>query len=266
MQHFFFMSSIPRSGSTVLAAILNQNPNLFVTPTSPLLDLMTKVEGSWKSIPQTSAWYDPQQKINVCRGIFRSIYEHIPRPYVIDKHRAWIKNIPTLNMMLGYPAKFIFTVRDLDEVTASYMILVNRARESGRDNFIDARLRELGLEPTVSNSVDVILGTLEEHFRDLHMAMHSHREQIHLIEYNDLLSKPEHVVQSVYQFLQIPPHAHEFQQIQPLIEEDDTFWGLDGLHKIRPELKRASPRPAEVLGEPVSERVRAMRAEFWRQP
>lgn len=264
-QHFFFLSSIPRSGSTLLGAILNQNPSLFVTPTSPLLDLLNHSEMAWKQITQAKTWADPQQKINTSRGIMRSIYEHIPRPMIIDKHRGWIKNISALQMILGYPPKILFTVRDLAEVVSSYMILVNRARENGQPNFIDDRLRAQNLAPTNYNSTQVIVETVSEHFQDLRFALEKFPDCVHLIEYRDLMAEPDRVIDRLYGFLGLAPFFHEFDNIKPIIEEDDTFWGLQGLHSIRPQLKRVSPHPAEIVGEQAFESIRALRAEFWRE-
>ncbi len=263
-QHFFFLSSIPRSGSTLLGAILNQNPALFVTPTSPLLDLLNHTEESFKKITQVHAWSDPMQKINVCRGMFHSIYQHIPRPIVIDKHRGWIKNVPTLNMILGYPPKFIYPVRDLAEVVASFLILVQRAREKEQANFVDRELAERRLPHTLANSCQVIVDNVKEHFESFRFALERCPELIHVVEYNDLMREPDRVIDGIYGFLGLAPYFHEFDNIQPMIEEDDQFWGLEGLHTIRPQLKRTSPHPAEVIGEQSYESIRAMRAEFWR--
>lgn len=258
------MPSIPRSGSTLLGAILNQNPSLFVTPTSPLLDLLNNTEQSFAQITQARAWSDPEQKLNVCRGIFESIYRHIPRPVVIDKHRAWIKNVEALQMILGYPPKFIYPVRDLAEVVASFLTLVKRAREKGQANFVDRMLAERGLAIDDYNSSQAIVESVREHFDDLHMALKRWPNLIHLVEYRDLVQQPDRVVDGIYDFLGMAPFFHEFDRIQPMIEEDDRFWGLEGLHAIRPQLQRTSKDPVDVIGERAYDSIRSLNAEFWR--
>ena len=37
---YFFLSGLPRSGISLLGAILNQNPDIYVGATSPVLNLM----------------------------------------------------------------------------------------------------------------------------------------------------------------------------------------------------------------------------------
>ena len=48
MKTYYFMSGLPRSGSTVLASILNQNPAVYVTPTSPMLNVAVKMQEAWR--------------------------------------------------------------------------------------------------------------------------------------------------------------------------------------------------------------------------
>jgi sulfotransferase len=48
MKQFYFLSGLPRSGSTVLAAILNQHPDMHTSSTSGLLDMMFGTFQAWK--------------------------------------------------------------------------------------------------------------------------------------------------------------------------------------------------------------------------
>jgi hypothetical protein len=48
----FFLSGLLRSGSTLLAAILNQNPYLQVSATSNLDGLMDSLVAAWESSPK----------------------------------------------------------------------------------------------------------------------------------------------------------------------------------------------------------------------
>lgn len=251
------MSGIPRSGSTVLAAILSQNPRVFVTPTSPLLDLLNHVEAAWPKIVQTGSWKDPQQKLNVSRGIIGSIYTHIPRSVIVDKHRAWIKNISGLKQVMGESPKILCTVRDLSEVTASYMRLILAAREKGQDNFVDSALRERGLRPSIENSVQIVLENTIEHLENIRNALNGDdRASIHVVHYNALLARPESVIEGIYDFLGLPPYFHEYDRIETLVDEDDRHWGLENLHRVQPKLKRYSDTAENLLGPEICARIR----------
>ena len=41
---YYFMAGLPRSGSTLLSSILNQNPKLYSGPSSPVLSTMYVIE------------------------------------------------------------------------------------------------------------------------------------------------------------------------------------------------------------------------------
>ena len=43
----YFLSGLPRSGSTLLANILAQHPEIYVTPTSGIVDMLVNVRNHW---------------------------------------------------------------------------------------------------------------------------------------------------------------------------------------------------------------------------
>ena len=44
---FYFMAGLPRSGSTLLSSILNQNPRFYSGPSSPVLGAMYALEANF---------------------------------------------------------------------------------------------------------------------------------------------------------------------------------------------------------------------------
>ena len=56
-----FLSGLPRSGSTVLAAILNQNPEVQVSTTSGLVHALTGLAETWHREPMLKD-NDPEMK------------------------------------------------------------------------------------------------------------------------------------------------------------------------------------------------------------
>ena len=51
MKSLHFLSGLPRSGSTVLAALLNQHPQIKATSTSGLIGIMGAVCAAWEGSP-----------------------------------------------------------------------------------------------------------------------------------------------------------------------------------------------------------------------
>jgi sulfotransferase len=71
-----FMSGVPRSGSTVLAAILNQNKQTHVSTTSGLVFALDGMANTWASTGLLRA-DEKNHKILVdsMRGVIESFYE-----------------------------------------------------------------------------------------------------------------------------------------------------------------------------------------------
>jgi hypothetical protein len=52
MEKLFFQSSLPRAGSTLLQNILAQNPSIYATPTSGVLELIFAARGNYTNSPE----------------------------------------------------------------------------------------------------------------------------------------------------------------------------------------------------------------------
>ena len=65
---FHFISGLPRSGSTLLAAILNQNPRFRAGMTSPLADIMGVVMAEASSKNDFSFDVSDDQRVAMLRG------------------------------------------------------------------------------------------------------------------------------------------------------------------------------------------------------
>src|SRR5438874_8813939 len=68
VRKFHFISGLPRSGSTLLAAILNQNPRFRAGMTSPLADIMGVVIAEASSKNDFSFDVSDDQRVAMLRG------------------------------------------------------------------------------------------------------------------------------------------------------------------------------------------------------
>ena len=55
MEKIFFQSSLPRAGSTILQNILAQNPEIYATPTSGVLELVYAARANYTNSPEFKA-------------------------------------------------------------------------------------------------------------------------------------------------------------------------------------------------------------------
>ncbi len=69
-----FISGLPRSGSTLLAALLRQNPALHAHITSPVGSMVGALLADMSAGNETSVFIDDAQRTAVLRGLFENYY------------------------------------------------------------------------------------------------------------------------------------------------------------------------------------------------
>src|SRR5215475_5185265 len=110
---FHFISGLPRSGSTLLAAILNQNPRFRAGMTSPLADIMGVVMAEASSKNDFSFDVSDEQRVAMLRGLVENFYAGQKDAGVIfDTSRLWCSRMLLLQTLFP-DAKVIACVRQL---------------------------------------------------------------------------------------------------------------------------------------------------------
>lgn len=274
---FYYLAGLPRTGSTVLGEILNQNDNLHVSPASPLSEIVGEVLNKWRANTVTlKAYKHPEQLPNVWRGIRDGMYLHRKESYIIDKSWAWHTNdaIESTREILGEEMKIICTVDNIADCLASFIMLIRSNPDS--DSFIDEYLRgqrrELSdenrcaamMDPNIPTSVGWCYENLKKTWAG------NNRKNLLLIERSDLVGHPQAILDKIYDFLGCPEIAswgdnksHYFDRIEKEITEDDGgAYGIPNLHRLSPKLRDRQWRAKEVLGNRLFFKYKRM--EFWR--
>lgn len=248
MKNLYFLSGLPRSGSTLLGSIISQHSLIQATPTSPLADLLCWIDDGFSKLDLQYTYDKEQITYNTYNSILYNFYNHIEKPYILDKHRGWTKNVPSIERFLHQKPKIIATTRTIPEVLASYVILIEK---NGTDNFVDAHLRNEGKPITTDNRIECLWRNYVcDPYQSLVYGLTHNSQNIHLVDYNNLIQDPEKELNQIYEFLKIEPHKHDFSSILNTCKEDkDDAWGIENLHNIRPKLQRTSPPAVEIIGE-----------------
>ena len=76
MKEFFFISGLPRSGSTLLSAILRQNPEFYADISSPVQGLVAStinvITGS-----ESNHLIDEDRRKHIIKSIFNAFYDAV---------------------------------------------------------------------------------------------------------------------------------------------------------------------------------------------
>lgn len=233
-----FLSGLPRSGSTVLAAILNQNPQVFVSTTSGLSTALNSLANTWHQEPLLEKNDKDKNKLaNAMRGLINSYYDKMTqKPNVIDKARIWPLPVilSSMTQVLGRKPRIIATVRSVPDCMASF---VRVAKPESLDDFI---CKKGGLKGHLKHSYEVLQAGYE-----------ADPSCFLFVEYEDLLNDPYKQLKRIHEFLKFEPYDYNFEHIDAstVKEDDEELYGLPGLHDIKPKLERQHKQtPQEVLG------------------
>jgi sulfotransferase len=254
------MSGLPRSGSTVLASILNQNPSVYVTPTSPMLNVAVKMQESWREDPTVKANYFEEQARNLTKAILPAFWQHRSEPIIIDKGRGWAKNMPTVNALFGEKIKVVVVERDLPSIMASWLTIIRRQPNC----YLDQEIIKKGFQPTDENRMaEMWFNMVKDCMEGTQQIKKDVPDQIILVNYDDIVTDPRHEIERIEQFLDLPTYQYDFDNIQSDTTDDDMLaWGFEGLHTIRPKLEKTSKDPREVLGEELYNRFVEIEKEY----
>lgn len=255
-KRIFFNSSMPRSGSTLLQNILGNNPNIYATPTSGLLELLHFGKKIYSQSATFKALDETEMKsafLHYCyyglQGFFEGLTE---KPIVIDKNRGWAVNRPFLEAFYPEP-KIICMVRDLREIVSSMEHNFRKNPEKW-DKSVDNELYTVGDRVTIfmhpqSKPVGNTLKNLREVFD------RGYDDKILFIRFEDLCGSPQKELDKIHEYLQIPNFKYDFSNINQVTFEDDKFHGKYGVHTISKNVKPVKPKAKEMLGEAICDQL-----------
>ena len=87
-------------------------------------------------------------------------------------------------------------------------------------------------------------------------------QYIHFIQYDDLVSDPKRVMQSIHSYLRLKPFEYDFENIvQKDREKDKEVYGLPTMHEVRQKVEKKSKHYSEVLSEEVINKYKDL--DFW---
>ena len=141
---FYFDCGLPRSGSTLLTALLNQNPDIHAGVLSPVFELMYYNNEILKK-EQAQAFPKPDVFRHIVRSNIINYYSDRDEPIIIDKCRAWPAHIDILKKYVTDDPKLICTVRHPLDILASFITLFHK---EGTLNFVDKGMLQKGLTIT----------------------------------------------------------------------------------------------------------------------
>lgn len=226
MRQFVCLSGLPRSGSTLLSSILHQNPMIHAEGNSAVCQLMADVLTSCETTAseQLTANYRYDTCYHLMSAIRHIYYRNTDRPIVVDKCRSWTLqgNQEMLRSYVTDKPKTIVLVRPIDEILQSFASLFER---NGL-RFDESRMLAEGSEPLMRSLAGV------------QFAQRANTGEFLFVTYQDLITDTESVLSDVYAFIGTDRFNHDLTNIRNTMPEDDSVYGLHGMHDVRQTIGR----------------------------
>ena len=258
-----FIAGLPRSGSTLLCNILNQNPEFHATSTSGILDVILAIRNQWENLAAFKASPNKKGKAAVVNSILHNYCSIVDRPVYFDKSRGWLAHMEMAEVILGRPAKVIVPVRKITDILSSFENLYRKNAHDWqfpqeKNHFYDWQTVEGRSDIWMRN--DQPVGIAFNRIKDA--ISRGYWNRLHLVEFNDLAEKPQETMQGIYDFLELKQFKHNFNHVKHVTQENDDLHGIPGLHVIRNKVEPLPPYGHQLIGLQAYNKFDD--AEFWR--
>ena len=123
---FHFISGLPRSGSTLLAGILRQNPRFHAAMSSPLAPMMNSALEQMGAGSEMYSFFDEDKRKRVCRALFDAYYsDKGDKDLIFDTNRIWSARLHQLAELFD-DFKVICCVRNPAWVADSFEVIYRK--------------------------------------------------------------------------------------------------------------------------------------------
>ena len=233
----FFLIAQPRSGNTLLASILNQNPEIACTGNSITLEIMKdlfllKQKDVFQNFP------DHKSLDNILSSVYDNYYKDWPQRIIIDRGPVMTKgNLMLMQKYFKHSYKCIVLLRDVIDVLASYIKWYTENPDAFPNKFGSNDEEKLTRLMSDEGSIAKELKAIQNSF--------NYKDMCCYIKYDNLVTNPEVEIKKIYQLIDEPYYPHKFENLQQLningIGYADTELGKD-MHTIRSTIQKI-PNP-----------------------
>ena len=223
----FFLVAMPRSGNTLFASIMNQNPEIAATANSITLEIMKDLF-LLKQTDVFKNFQDHKSLDNVLDSVYDTYYKDWPQRIIIDRGPVMTPgNFALMQKHYKRPFKCIVLLRNLMDVLASYMQWYTENPNAFPNKI--GKNDEEKLSMLMNNK-----GAIAKDLEAIKNA-YNYPDICYFVKYDDIVTNPEQEFRKIYKFLNEPYYPHYFDNLQSVkvngIEYNDTIVG-NNMHKL----------------------------------
>ncbi len=228
------LAGLPRSGTTLIANVLSQHPDIHVSGTSALPLCLEAVQNTLSTAPEVQSDLanvpgSYERYLAAMRGLCDGWYSDRPEPTIIDKGRGWIMHRALLSQL--YPdAALIVSVRDPRDVIAS---IERQHRKTAAFNSPLAR--------TAYESAELLMapdGMVGGPIRFIEDLTRRNLPGVVCVRYESLVTDPAAAISRVHDPLGCEPFEHGYRKVENVASDLDALYRgkypHDGSGEIKP--------------------------------
>ena len=270
MQQLHYCLGLPRTCSSVIMNILNENPRIFTTGTCPtpyLIDACRNISTQVSEFIALDKDVLNDAYLNFLRQGLRGWFESMTdKPVVFSKSRVWAEYF-SHTLAINPNSKYLYIIRDLRDIICSFETLLHKYPNITigdnempfQHNTFEKRM-ELYCTDGMAN-----LG------RPLHMLPHvmevarKHPNNFFILRHEDFNENPRQTFQMIYNWLGEEYFEHDFDNIpKPDYYEHDTVYRSMVTHKTGTKLHKLEPRWPNMMTPEQSQLVIQNNLEYYK--
>lgn len=249
MKKFVCMCGLPRTGSTLLVNVLNQNPHVTISPDSILGPILQSVQNQFTDNVKDSQ-YDAETSYDLVRNFCRSgvnswINTICDTDIYIDKCRSWSHELDFL-FNLFPDVKIIYTIRDLRGIISSLekvhkktvmnykdeMYFGDQNYDFNKENLYKIRIKSLVDSGMIRKNLICLKEMID--------VRPEYLKRIKIVKYEDFILNPTETLSSIWDYLGERFYGHDLNDIRQVDYNDNIFLPY-GNHKIKSKMEKFDP-------------------------
>lgn len=242
MQHLHFCGGLPRSGSTVLMNILQQNPRIFTTGTCALYEILQEkilIKGRYsESFQAMNTDQADRAMYGLIQGATRGWFEALThKPTVISKRHGWS------SLFHLFPhSKYICMVRDPRDIVESFQRVNEKTlalHSFGDQHTMTPAMHQHELYNHYFSEANSLSANLNKEVPRLMEVFKKTPRKVMFVRYEDLTKEPDYMLNKIYNFLGEEPFEHDLHSIDQSVvfEHDHAYFRERTDHHVQRQFR-----------------------------
>ena len=248
MKKIHFISGLPRSGSTLLSAILKQNSKFTSGISDPLQSYLHSIIKDTNSAVGMDAAVPIEKRKNLMLDLMHSFYKS-DNEICFNTNRGWSADTSLLKDLIP-DFKMIVCLRHVPWILDSFEQLNAKNPHTIKPLY---HHQELG---NVHDRCKMLMGEMPNFggyvygpLVNVQQSMFSNEiNQILYVEYDTLVKYPRGTMKQIYEFINEPWFEHDFENVEDSYDEFDSQAKINGLHTVKKRVE-FKPRRSILPGE-----------------